>query len=270
MFKIGDFSKLSQVSVKALRLYDRLGLLKPARIDEFTGYRYYCAQQLPRLNRILAFKDLGFSLEQIAKLLNENLSPAEIRGMLRLKQAELQQLIEKEQARLLRVEVKLKQIEQEDTMPNYEVVLKKAEPIKVAAIREILPNYGSIGGLYDELFVYFQQQGVKAGSYCAGIWHDCEYKESDVDGEAVISLDTEILSNERIKFYELPVVEKMACSIHKGSYNTMVPAYNSLLSWIEANGYKVIGSNREVYIVGGKEQNNDSYVTEIQFPVIKT
>ena len=269
MFKIGDFSKLSQVTVKALRLYDQLGLLKPARIDEFTGYRYYCAQQLPQLNRILAFKDLGFSLEQIAKLLNENLPPAEIRGMLRLKQAELQQLLDKEQARLSRVEVRLKQIEQEDTMPNYEVVLKKVEAIKVAAIREILPNYASIGGLYDELLAYFKQQGVKAGYYCAGIWHDCEYKDSDVDGEAVISPETEIIGNERIKFYELPVVETMACSVHNGSYNTINQAYNSLLSWIEDNGYQVIGSNREVYIVGGNEQNNDSFVTEVQFPVIK-
>ena len=269
MLKIGEFSKFSQVTVKALRLYDRLGLLKPALIDEFTGYRYYSAQQLPRLNRILAFKDLGFSLEQIAKLLDENLSPTEIRGMLRLKEAELQQLLEKEQGRLLRIEARLKQIEQEDTMPDYEVVLKKVEPIKVAAIREILANYASIEGLYNELFAYFKQQGVKPGYYCAGIWHDCEYKESDVDGEAVISQDAEIIGNERIKFYELPAVEKMACLVHNGSYKTLNQAYNSLLSWIEANNYQVIGANREVYIVGGNEQNNDSFVTEVQFPVIK-
>lgn len=270
MFKIGDFSKLSQVTVKALRLYDRLGLLKPTRIDEFTGYRYYSAQQLPQLNRILAFKDLGFSLEEIAKLLDENLSPAEIRGMLRIKQAELQQLVEKEQARLSRVEARLKQIESEDKMPNYEVVLKKVESIKVAAIRETLQNYASIGGLYDELLGYFKQQGVKPGHYCVGIWHDYEYKDSDVDGEAVISLDAEIIGNERIKIYKLPAIEKMACLVHNGSYNTINQAYNTLLSWIEANNYKVIGSNREVYIVGGNEQNNDSFVTEVQFPVIKT
>ncbi|MEO1431355.1 MAG: MerR family transcriptional regulator [Cyanobacteria bacterium J06633_8] len=269
MFKIGDFSKLSQVTVKALRLYDQLGLLKPTRIDEFTGYRYYCAQQLPRLNRILAFKDLGFSLDQISKLLNENLPPTEIRGMLRLKQGELQQLIDKQQARLLRVEARLKQIEQEDTMTNYEVVLKNIEPIKVLGIREILPNYASIGGLYDELFAYLKQQGAKPVFYCAGIWHDLEYKESNVDGEAVISLENEITANERIKFYELPAVEKMACLVHKGSYNSITQAYNALLYWIETNSYKVTASNREVYIVGGKEQNNDSFVTEIQFPVIK-
>ncbi|ARV61217.1 MerR family transcriptional regulator [Nostocales cyanobacterium HT-58-2] len=269
MLKIGDFSKLSHVTVKALRLYDQLGLLKPTHVDHLTGYRYYCADQLPRLNRILALKDLGFSLEQIAKLLAENLSPVELRGMLRLKQAELQQLVEEEQARLFRVEAKLKQIEQENTMPNYEVVIKTVEPLKVAAIREILPNSPSIALLYNELFEYFKQHGVKVGHYCGAIWHDSGYKESDVDWEAVVSFNGEIASTHRVKVYELPGVEKMACVVHHGSYNTINQAYAALPAWIENNGYKIMGSNREVYIIGGDEQDNESYLTEVQFPTAK-
>jgi DNA-binding transcriptional MerR regulator len=112
MFKIGEFSRISQVSAKTLRYYDEIGLLTPARVDRFTGYRYYSADQLPRLNRILALKDLGLSLEQIAALLDDDLPPAEIRGMLRLKRVEIQQHLEEEQARLARVEARLKQIEQ--------------------------------------------------------------------------------------------------------------------------------------------------------------
>jgi DNA-binding transcriptional MerR regulator len=112
MFKIGEFSRISRVSVKTLRYYDGIGLLTPARVDLFTGYRYYSADQLPRLNRILALKDLGLSLEQIAALLDDDLPPAEIRGMLRLKRVEIQQHLEEEQARLARVEARLKQIEQ--------------------------------------------------------------------------------------------------------------------------------------------------------------
>ncbi|MBD0303417.1 MAG: MerR family transcriptional regulator [Tolypothrix sp. T3-bin4] len=269
MLKIGDFSKLSLVTVKALRLYDQLGLLKPAHIDHFTGYRYYSANQLPRLNRILALKDLGFSLEQIAKLLEDNLPSDQIRGMLRLKQAELQRLVEEEHARLLRVEVRLKQIEKDDTMPKYEVVLKKVDPIKVVSIREILPDYPSVGRLYDELLGYLNQQGAKEGSYCAAIWHDPGYKESDVDGEAVFSIESSIQGNERIKVYELPGWETIACLVHNGSYNTINQAYAALVSWIEANGYKIIGPNREVYIIGGNQQDNDTYVTEVQFPVSK-
>ena len=125
MLKIGDFSKLSQVSIKALRLYDEMGLLKPISVDRSSGYRFYSASQLPRLNRIIAFKDLGFSLEQITQLLNEEVSPEQIRGMLRLKQADLQQQIEEEQERLMRVAARLKQIGQENVMSDYEVVIKK-------------------------------------------------------------------------------------------------------------------------------------------------
>lgn len=269
MLKIGDFSKLSQVSVKALRLYDQMGLLKPLHVDNFTGYRYYSAEQLPRLNRILAFKDLGFSLEQIAKLLDENLPTAQIRGMLRLKQGEIQQLVETEQARLTRVEARLKQIEQENNMPKYEVVIKKAEPIQVVSIREILPDYASIGRLYDELHEYLKQQQVQFGDYYAGIWHDQGYKDADVDGEAVISIAGLVKGNERIKVYDLPGLEAIACLIHHGSYETISQAYATLVSWIEANGYKITGANREVYIIGGNEQTHESYVTEVQFPVIQ-
>jgi DNA-binding transcriptional MerR regulator len=111
-FKIGEFSRISRVSVKTLRYYDEIGLLTPVRVDRFTGYRYYSADQLPRLNRTLALKDLGLSLEQIAALLDDDLPPAEIRGMLRLKRVEIQQHLEEEQARLARIEARLEQIEQ--------------------------------------------------------------------------------------------------------------------------------------------------------------
>ena len=112
MLKIGEFARMGQVSVRTLRYYDEIGLLEPARIDRFTGYRYYSAEQLPRLHRILALKDVGLSLEQIARLLDEELSPAEMRGMFRLKRAEIRQQLEEEQARLARIEARLRQIEQ--------------------------------------------------------------------------------------------------------------------------------------------------------------
>src|SRR5438105_288442 len=129
MFKIGDFSRFSQVAVTALRYYDEVGLLKPCHIDRWTGYRYYSAGQLPRLNRILALKDLGFSLEQIANLLDGDIPAAQIRGMLRLRKAEMQARMEEERARLLRVKTRLKQIEMEGQMSTYDVVIKKVEPL---------------------------------------------------------------------------------------------------------------------------------------------
>ena len=116
MLKIGDFAKLAQVSTKTVRHYDKKGLLKPAWIDRFTGYRYYTVSQLAQLNRILALKDLGFSLAQIQQMLSEPLSLDELRGMFRLKHAELARHIAEEQARLERISDRLAQIEQEETL----------------------------------------------------------------------------------------------------------------------------------------------------------
>jgi DNA-binding transcriptional MerR regulator len=112
MIRIGDFSRLSQVSIKALRYYDEMGLLKPAFVDEVSGYRYYTAAQLPRLNRLLALKDLGFTLEQIAPLLDEAISTPGLRRLFESRQAELQLRVQEEQERLIRVEARLRQIEQ--------------------------------------------------------------------------------------------------------------------------------------------------------------
>ena len=165
MIRIGDFSKLSRVSVKTLRFYDEMGLLKPIEVDRFTGYRYYEFDQLPRLHRILALKDLGFSLEEIGHLLEEDLSAEQMRGMLKLRQAEIRQRVEEEAGRLERVELWLRQIEQEDSMSKYDVVIKKVEPIKVASVRGVVPTPPDQRSLRDQLMGYLNQQGTRMAAY---------------------------------------------------------------------------------------------------------
>src|ERR1051326_819224 len=139
MFKIGEFSQLGQVTSRTLRHYDDLGLLKPAHIDPESDYRYYPLDQLPRLNRIIALKELGLSLEQITKLVDGEVSADQLRGMLALRQAELAQEIEATQAQLARVAARLRQIEQEDTLSPYEVARKSVAVQTVATIRQIVP-----------------------------------------------------------------------------------------------------------------------------------
>jgi len=160
VYKIGDFSKLTQVSVKTLRYYGELGLLEPAWIDRYTGYRYYTAHQLPRLNRILALKDLGFTLEQIAQMLSEDLSQAELKGMMRLKQAELENKIQLEQGRLKRVARRLKQIEDQGSMPVYEVILKAVPPLKVIGFRRTIPAYRYLPTLFEEMHTYLSARNL--------------------------------------------------------------------------------------------------------------
>lgn len=264
MFKIGEFSRITQVPVSALRYYAEIGLLKPALVDQFTSYRYYRLDQLPRLYRILALKDLGLALDQITQLLNDDLPPEQLRGMLRLRRAELQQHLSDEQARLARVEARLRQLEQEDSMTAYDVVLKDIPVQRVASIRQIVANYAAIGPLYEELYGYLARHN--AGGPCAAIYHDEGYKEHDVDAEAVVYLSTPVPESERVRVYELPG-GSVASVIHHGPYEQLNQAYAALMQWISAQGYTVVASPRELYLQMG--DNPSGHVTEIQFPVAR-
>jgi len=273
VFKIGDFSRLSLVSVKALRYYDEFGLLKPARVDEFTGYRYYSANQLTRLNRILALKDMGLSLEQIALLLDKEPTPDQIRGMLRLKQVELHQQLTEGQARLTRIEAWLQAFEQEVTMPAYDVVLKKVAPLRVAEARGVAPSMEQLGPtldrLFDQVMGYVSQQGVTSVEPSITLYYDTEMRDHDVNVGACMPFEGSLNDGTQVKVNELPAVETMASVIHHGSFSTLNQAYNAILKWIEANGYSISGSNRELNLEYERGGDQSKFVTEIQFPVEK-
>ena len=272
MFKIGDFSRLSFVTVKTLRFYDEIGLLKPVKVDQFTGYRYYSADQLPRLNFIIALKDLGLSLDEIATLVKDNLTPSQMRDIFILKKAELLQRVTDEQRRLEWVEKLLKQIEKEGAMPDYQITLKKVEPQLIASIRQTLPTYGDVGPLYGEIFKYLAKKFIfKPAGQTMMLCYDGEYKEHDVDVEVAVPIHKKIKESDRVKIYELPGVEQAACTIHKGPYNTVSAAYRAIMSWCEASGYELTGPDREVFFTNPNDTKDPSKnITEIQFPVKKT
>jgi len=271
MIKIGDFSKLSKVSVKTLRYYDEMGLLQPIETDRASGYRYYSLDQLPRLNRILALKDLGFSLEQIGQALDNGITLEQLRGMLRLKQAEQQQRVQEEPDRLVRVEARLRQIEMEAGVAKYDVVIKKLDAQKVASIRKTLGTPQDIGVLFGTIFGYLGKQGVRPLGPPYGIWHDLEYKEKDLDTEVAVPVAQSFPPGEGVTPAELPAVPAAACTIHQGSYDDFSQAYTAIMGWINANGYRIAGPYREIYLrgPGPHEIDPSAYVTEIQIPVEK-
>jgi effector-binding domain-containing protein len=269
MFKIGEFSRFSQVTVKTLRYYDQLGLLKPAEIDRFTGYRYYSARQLPRLNRIMALKDMGLSLEQIADLLEKELSIEQIRGMLRLKQVEIQQKVQEEQARLALVEWRLKQMEQEETMSAQEVVIKQIAAQPVVSVRATIPTTG-IPNLFTEIYTYLGQRTLNPAGPSMGIYYDEEFHEETIDVEVAVPVTAIAPGEGRVKSRELPALDKVACIIHEGKFDTLRATYTHLLGWIEANGYRLAGPIREVYVQWALPgQDPSTNITEIQLPVEK-
>ena len=277
MFKIGEFSKLVQVSVPTLRYYDQVGLLKPVEVDLFTGYRSYSASQLPRLHRILALKGLGFSLEQIGVVLAEGLTAEQMRGMLRLRHAQISQALAEVQNQLVEVEVRLQQIEHEEEMSVYDVILKPVKPLLIASVRAILPSHSAVGGLFGEVYEAIGPHVSEAlgpnpgeGGTTLALCYDTEFKECDVDAAAAFMLRCRVPERGRMQVHELPAAT-MAATVHHGSYQTIVEAHAAILRWIEANGYRIIGPDREIYLYNATPIRLDdpSYVTEIQYPVEK-
>jgi effector-binding domain-containing protein len=150
-----------------------------------------------------------------------------------------------------------------------DVVIKNLAPQWIASVRRVIPNYQSVGMLYGELF---GSLGPAAFSGLAvALWHDHEYKEKDVDAEAGVYLKQSVAANGRVKVYELPEAS-VASIIHNGAYSRLSEAYDAVLRWIEANGYRIAGPIRELYLKSSQpvRQDDESYVTEIQVPVQKT
>ena len=286
MFKIGDFSRFTRVSVKMLRHYDHLGLLRPARIDPATNYRYYSADQLPRLNRLLALRELGLTLEQIGTLLDGGADGAalpveQIRGMLRLKQAELAQQVQEQQRRLDAIQARLDQIEREGQAESADVVVRRVPPQLMARLRTVVADTDDTHLVFEEAERHVGQHGARASAPPLAIFHDGEYREEDIDIEVGIPLKAAIPSTPRIQVGELAGEDSMACLVHTGSYDTLGAASERLLAWIEAHGYQIAGPTREVYLrfnADGLEvplpgaflaARVEEFVTEIQLPVVK-
>lgn len=281
MFRIGVFSRLSQVSVIALRYYDEIGVLKPHHVDRFTGYRYYSVDQLPRLNRILALKDLGLTLDQIALLLERTLSATELGGMLTLKRAEIQQCMAQERELLARIEARLSLIKQEDYMPDYDVVVKSVDKQTVLSGYELVPSPSvetigqSCRRICEQACRLMDHQGLKEDGPWTLIY---DFEESPLGEAPQDSLRIEMAIPVRVQtgrsvrlrdksgiaLGELPALATAASTVHHGPYEMLAHAYMALGRWIEGNGYRIAGTCREIYLHGPEDP-----VTELQFPVEK-
>lgn len=276
MLKIGDFSRLGQVSVRMLRHYDQMGLIKPAYVDPDSEYRYYSLEQLPRLHRILALKDLGLSLEQIETVLKTDLSPEQLKGMLALKQAELSQQVAETQIRLQRVASRLAQLENEAAVSPYEVVLRTVPERVMASIRRVVPTLMDMPayrcGASDELYAWLDKQRLDPCGPEMVLYHFDEYTEIDVDMEFGIPVQPRpgLTLRDPIQLTSLPAVEQMACVIHTGSLWDVGLAITALFTWMGRNGYASAGSFREVHLFGKETEKTarDPVVVELQLPVV--
>jgi DNA-binding transcriptional MerR regulator len=281
MFKIGDFSRLAQVSTRMLRHYDQIDLLTPSFTDEWTGYRYYTIDQLPRLHRLIALKELGFSLEQVAALLrDDDLSPDQMRGMLRLRQAELQQEIAAGRQRLIDVEARLEQIEQVGRPPAYEVVVKSVGAQSIASVRQVVPEIEDMEvycrTMYGSLYTRLAALGIQPLSPEITLYHTDEYRETDLDVEASIAVAEAVLQRpspvDGLKFRELPAIDLAACLLYEGPFAGIETAILELLRWIGLHEHGVGGPLRELHLSGPAHVDGlpvATAVVELQLPVMR-
>jgi DNA-binding transcriptional MerR regulator len=271
MIKIGDFARLSQVSVVTLRYYDEMDLLKPVKVDSLTGYRFYSTDQLPRLNRILALKDLGFPLEQIGLMLADNLSAEQISAMLTLQKHEVEKRLTDEQGRLRRIEARLRQIEMENKMSNYDILIKTVPAMLVASYHVTIPTNDQVpqylGRAFNETYAHVRKQGAKDTGVCFALWHSFSDEYENEEVEAIVPIDRQINETDRVKVYQLPVAQ-VAAVLHQGDFADFTQGHAALLEWIYVNEYIIVGPYREIYIKHNKANLSDT-ATEIQFPVQK-
>lgn len=269
MFSIGDFARHGRVSVRMLRHYDAIGLLRPALVDPFTSYRSYQAGQFGRLNRIVALKDLGFTLVQVQSILDDKVGTQELQGMLRLREAELQSQVAEDTARLVRVKARLAIIEREGFMPAEDIAIKSIPAIRVAELSGIAAGFEPaaigpvVGPLFDELCLRLDRIGVR--QIGPGIAYYHQRGDGDVVVHAAVPVNVESIVEENISIVELPAVEQAATIVHRGSMDGVMASLQLMAGWIDSNGHRAMGDSREVYLV--VDPNPAKWVTELQEPL---
>ncbi|OFV70494.1 MerR family transcriptional regulator [Acetobacterium wieringae] len=265
-YKIGLFSKINRVTIKALRYYDEIGLLPPAFIEETTGYRYYTSSQLPLLHQILALRDMGFTLDEI-KQVQGGIPEKEL---LQKKRLELIKKIAADTLRLAQVESYLAK-KDADTC-DYHIILKDLPEVIVASMRTVISSYDALFDVVPPMGAEMERLGCVCAvpEYCFNIYHDGEYRETDVDVEICEAVTEKKIDSEMLTFKVIDRVEHAACVLHKGPYEGFPKAYNAVLKWVENNGYEIIDNPRESYIDGlWNKDSAEDWLTEIQFPVRK-
>ncbi|MFE7313397.1 MerR family transcriptional regulator [Streptomyces sp. NPDC057555] len=270
MFTIGDFARHGRVSVRMLRHYDATGLLRPAHVDPASNYRYYTAAQLARLNRIIALKDLGFTLQQVRDIVDEKVGVEELRGMLRLRRAELETAVAAAEARLVQVEARLRAIESEGRMPTNDVVIKNVPAVRVAELTATAASFDPedigpvIGPLYNELFRRLGSAGITPTGPGIAYYEDAPEGGGRITVHAAVQVSAP-LQDGAFRILDLQSFDQAATIVHRGSMDAVLPTAQALARWIDSNGYQPSGYPREVTLEC--PENRDDWVTELQAPV---
>lgn len=274
MLTIGDFARLGGVSVRMLRHYDATGLLQPARVDPASAYRYYAVDQLSRLNRLLALKDLGFTLDRVRTILDDEVTSDELRGMLRLRHAELAEQIDADRQRLARVEARLRAIESENemnTVTDKDFEVGPATGHRLVALTATVEDMSQVGPVAGPLFEQLARAlGPAAADAEATV---AQYTVSDDGGVAILAgfpwdggAPSGALADAGARVVDLPALGSCAVTTYRGPVQRIGQAWEGFVRALDAAGWRLDGPAREVYLATPFD-DPDGWVTELRQPV---
>lgn len=272
MFRIGDFSRIARVSARLLRFYDEIGLLTPAHADPQSGYRFYTAAQLSRLNRILVLKELGLSLDQIREVLEDSMTPEALRAMLLVRRSDAEQALAAEQERLRRIETRIAQIEAEGQLSSEDVVIRPEPARRVISLRRVVPSFAEARALIGALKQSVRAIAPKAplGELVA-VAHSADFEADHIDVEFGYTLGADaridVPEGGELRIHELPAVERMAVCVRVGLPEDAHLVTGKIGRFIEASGDRLDGPGREVFLQPPRLEAMSEAVVEMQFPV---
>ena len=266
MLPISEFARAGNVTIRALRFYDELGLLSPAHVVPETGYRRYSPAQFAELNQIQAFKDMGFSLQEIRELLQRRLDPQELGSLLEARREVLRKRVRDDAGRLERIEARLNSIATSGPQSHPTILLRKTPGQMVVSLREKLQNYDQAEELFKILErrldprVLYDQRGA--------IFHRCLEGDGEIDCEAVRFVKDPIGAIRGLKLSKYRSTQ-VAFAYHYGSEDSIGETYQAMGAWIAARGFQLSGAKREIYWPASESKDESSSLTEIQFPVTR-
>ncbi|MGW6198322.1 MerR family transcriptional regulator [Kribbella sp. NPDC055110] len=266
MFAIGEFARHGRVSIRMLRHYDAIGLLRPAYVDPATGYRSYTAGQLADLNRIVALKDLGFSLDQVGTMIADMLGPAELRAMLTMRRAQLETMLAESSARLAQVESRLRGLEAD--VPTADVVVKELPAVRLVGLTATAASFTPdditpvVHPLCAELGRRLPHADVRPSGRLTCLYE--QESEDEVVVRATVPAAVDAGGNRNgLDVIDLPATQA-ATLVHRGPIAQVLPAWQALARWLDDNGRRAAEPARELYL--DTPEDPEHWVTELQQP----
>lgn len=268
MFQIGEFSKLTQITIRMLRYYDEAGLLKPAEIDPWTGYRMYSADQIPVLNKIIYLRDSGFTVSEIAAALNME-DDSSLVTQLDRKKLEVEQTIQAEQEKLNKIELAKSELLNKKSEMHYNISIKSIPGCPVLSLRRTIPDYYAEGDLWQELSAFASEHQIQISKNTFSIYYDTEYREKDVDVELCAPVKKQGENMDGFMFRNVEPVPMMACTMVYGAFSNIADAYLTFAQWLHENSqYEMSSPTRQIVHRGPWNENSpEKYLIEIQIPL---